>query len=192
MPHRQPTTFLGGVTRRTAGDGDIAATIRIQAYSVVRNFFRRKDCATKKTKKSRPRSEGGIAIIAAHPRCVRRLVSTNSNLAWFDGFSLGEMDGQEALLNAGADSRRIDARIEIENAAVLASFPLTMHGLSEIARHGAMAAEDQLSVLNSHIHPLLVYPGHLDFESEPVRILVKVHQGREIFHALRAFAFGWC
>jgi hypothetical protein len=102
------------------------------------------------------------------------------------------MDGQQALLNAGADSRRVDARIEIENAAVLANFPFTMHGISEVARRGAMATEDELSVLNGHIDPLLAYPGHLDFKSESIRILVKVHRRREIFHALSAFGFGWC
>lgn len=102
------------------------------------------------------------------------------------------MNGQQALLDSSSDSRRVDTRVEIKNTAVIAGFPLPMHRLSEIARCGSMAAEDQFSILYGHLHPLLAYSGHLDFESKPVAILMKVHDRRDIFNALSRFTFGWC
>jgi hypothetical protein len=97
------------------------------------------------------------------------------------------MNGQQTLLDASADSRCVDARIEIEDTAILAGFPFAMHGSSEVSRRRPMSAEDQLSVLNSHFHALLVNAGHLNLERKSVGILMKVHERREILHALSGF-----
>jgi hypothetical protein len=118
--------------------------------------------------------------------------STNSDFARFECFRLRQMDRQQALFNAGTDARRVNARIEIENAAILASRPLAMHSLSEIGCRGAMPAENKLSILDGHFHTLLAYPGHFGLKSKPISVLMEVHHRREIFHALSACAFGWC
>lgn len=63
-------------------------------------------------------------------RAARRqpgLISTNGDLTRLDCFGFGQMDSQQTLFNASADFRRIDAGIEIENAAVFASLSFTMH-----------------------------------------------------------------
>ena len=118
-------------------------------------------------------------------------LSTNSDLARLDCFDFGQMDSQQPLFNASADFRRVDAGIEIENAAILASLSFTMHGSPEFARQRAVAAEDQFAVLDGDFDTLLVYAGHFHFESVPVSILVKVHAGREILHALSHLTGGF-
>jgi hypothetical protein len=102
------------------------------------------------------------------------------------------MDGKQTLLNASTDPRRVDARIKIENPAVIAGFPLAMHGPSGIARLDWVTAEDELSVLHGHLDTLLVYAGHLSLESKPIGILMKVHDRREILDAPCRFTLGWC
>jgi hypothetical protein len=102
------------------------------------------------------------------------------------------MNRQQALVDASADSRRVDAWVEIKNPTVSASFSLAMHRFSEIARRGSMATEDEFSVLYGHLHALLAYSGHFDLESKPIGVLMKIHNGRNVFNTLSRFTPGWC
>lgn len=102
------------------------------------------------------------------------------------------MNGQQALVDASADSRRVDTRVEIKNPTVSAGFSLAMHRLSEIARRGSVATEDQFSLLYGHLYALLAYSGHFDLESKPIGILMKVNNGRNVFNTLSRFTPGWC
>ena len=134
-------------------------------------------------------NEGGILW-----RVARRqpgLISTNGDLTRLDCFGFGQMDSQQTLFNASADFRRIDAGIEIENAAEFASLSFTMHRSPEFTRQRPVAAEDQFAVLNGDFDALLVHAGHFHFESVTVSILVKVNTRREILHALSRFTRGF-
>ena len=102
------------------------------------------------------------------------------------------MNGQQALVDASADSRRVDAWVEIKNPTISAGFPLAMHRFSEITRRGSMATEDEFSVLYGHLHTLLAYSGHFDLESKPIGILMKVYNGPNVFNTLSRFTPGWC
>jgi hypothetical protein len=127
-------------------------------------------------------------------RVARRqpgLISTNGDLTRLDCFGFGQMDSQQTLFNASADFRRIDAGIEIENAAEFASLSFTMHRSPEFTRQRSVAAEDQFAVLDGDFHALLVHAGHFHFESVTVSILVKVNTRREILHALSRFNRGF-
>jgi len=113
-----------------------------------------------------------------------RMISTNGDLTRLDCLGFWQMDSQQTLFNTGADFRRVDAGIEIENAAVLADLSFTMHGSPEFTRRQPVATEDQFSVLNGDLHTLLVHAGHFHF-------LVEVHRRREILHALSHLAPGF-
>jgi hypothetical protein len=103
------------------------------------------------------------------------------------------MDGQQTLLYVSADSRRIDAGVQIEDASVLTHVPLAINRSSEIAwRGGAMATKDEFAVLHGHLHALLAYAWHLDFQSKSVRILMKIHDRSGILDALSRLSFNWC
>ena len=103
------------------------------------------------------------------------------------------MDGQQTLLYTSADSRRVDAGVQIKDAPVLAHFPLTIDRSSVVVcRRGAVAAKDELAVLDGYLHALLAYAGHLDLQSKSVGILMKVYNRSEILNALSRFSFNWC
>jgi hypothetical protein len=103
------------------------------------------------------------------------------------------MDGQQTLLYTSADSRRVDAGVQIEDASVLAHFPLTVDSSSVVVcRRGAVAAKDELAVLDGYFHALLAYAWHLDLQSKSVGILMKVYNRSEILNALSRFSFNWC
>jgi hypothetical protein len=117
----------------------------------------------------------------------------NSDLAGFDSLRLWKMDGEQTLLYTSADARRVDAGIQIENPPVLTNSSLAMNSSSKVVRQsGAMAAKDELPVFNGHFYALFAYAWHFDLESKPVRVLMKVYNGREIFNALAAFRLGCC
>ena len=161
----------------------------LKRHSFATKSRKRKDWAT--SKKNPALLEGGITrgrFVAARSG----LPSTDSNLARFDRFGLGQVDRQKTLLDASADARRVDARVEIKNPTISSSYPFSMHRFSEIGRRNAMTSEDQFSVLHGYLHSLLAYSRHLHFQGESVRILMKVHHRRGILHALPAFIFCWC
>ena len=77
--------------------------------------------------------------------------STNSDLARLNSLGLWKMDGKQTLLYTSADPRRVDAGIQIENAPVLAHFPLAIDRSSEVVlRDGSVATKDELAVLNGY------------------------------------------
>jgi hypothetical protein len=103
------------------------------------------------------------------------------------------MDGQQTLLYVSADSRRVDAGVQIENASELAHFPLTVDSSSEVVRRrGAVAAKDELALLDGYLHALLAYAWHLDLQSKSVGILMKIYNRSGILNALSRFSFNWC
>ena len=126
-------------------------------------------------------------------RLIKAHFSTNSDLARLDGLRLGKMDGQQTLLYMSAYSSRVDAGIQIEYTAILTHFPLTVDSSSKVAcRGGAMTTKDELAVLDGYLHALLAYAWHFDFQSESVRILMKIHSRSEVLNALSRFRFNWC
>ena len=114
--------------------------------------------------------------------------STNGDLARLDRLHLGKMDRKQPLLHGSVYFAPVDARIEIEYTAILASPSLTIDSLPELTPGREVPANDQFPVLDSNFDTLLVYPGHLHLERIPIGILMKVHEGSEILHALRQLA----
>ena len=165
------------------------ATNRIHHRKEILNLEWCRRRSTDGQKKSRPLERGRDAETCC-PEATGPF-STNSDLTRLDCFGFWQMDSQQPLFNASADFRRIDAGIEIENAAVFTGLSFTMHGSSEFARREPVAAEDQFAVLNGDFYTLLVYARHFHFESVPVSILVKVHPGRKVFHALSRLTLGF-
>jgi hypothetical protein len=103
------------------------------------------------------------------------------------------MNGQQTLLNTSADSRRVDAGVQIKDAPVLAHFSLAIDRSSEVVRRGsAVATKDELAVFNGYLDSLLAYSWHFDLQNKSVRILMKVHNRTEILNALSRFSFNWC
>jgi hypothetical protein len=103
------------------------------------------------------------------------------------------MDGQQTLLYTSVDSRRVDAGVQIEDAPVLAHFPLAVDSSSKVVcRRRAVASKDELTVFNGYLHALLAYAWHLDLESKSVRVLMKIHDRSEILNALSRFSLNWC
>jgi hypothetical protein len=119
--------------------------------------------------------------------------STNSDLARLNSLRLWKMDGQQTLLYTSADPRRVDAGIQIEDAPVLAHFPLAIDRSSEVVRRdGSVATKDELAVFNGYLYALFAYARHLDLQSKSVCILMKIHNRSEILNALSRFSFNWC
>ena len=103
------------------------------------------------------------------------------------------MDGQQTLLYASTDPRRVDAGIQIEDAPVIAHIPLAIDRSSEVVRRdGAVATKDELTVFNGYLYALFADARHLDLQSKSVRILMKIHNRSEILNARSRFSFNWC
>jgi hypothetical protein len=103
------------------------------------------------------------------------------------------MNGQQALLNASADSCRVDTGVQIKNTPVLTHLSLVIDSSSEVVcRGGPMATKDELTVFDGYLHALLAYAWHLDLQSKSVCVLMKVHNRSEILNALSRFRLNWC
>ena len=118
---------------------------------------RRAEADRKKPQTSRP-----AALIFVIPVVLR-----HGDLARFHFLRFREREGNDALMDSGADFSAIDRRIDLERSAVVLRPRLSMDECSVNTGIGAAPDDGEFVILDRNFESVLAHAGHLELEQIP-------------------------